>query len=132
MRRLFTLSMLALAACGQLSQERPPIASSGGGVNPESPMATSGISDLATGENVGTKRSASKEGPIAKEFATAEVMVNTRTGEGTYHLMEYATSDTWMFWRKVDNGNGTVTWTFIRPKRTAIEEDDLRPKPGKR
>ncbi len=119
------LALAVVAGCGQVSPATTPIASAGGSTNPASPIAQ------PPNTQPGPVRSVVRDGPIQgvpKELATAEVVINTKTGEGNSYLAEFLLSDTWMFWRKTDDGNGIVTWLFVRPKHPGVELDAIMPR----
>jgi len=127
MLRLWPAAMvLALAACAQTSGGGAPTGTSVAGPADGSRTigqgSTSGVTDLATRENNPTRidpKTGNRKIPKLPswDISTAEIVINKKTGEGNLHLMQFLMSDTWMFWSKKDNDDGTVSWTFIRPKQ---------------
>lgn len=58
-------------------------------------------------------------------WETADVVVHLRTGKGNFELVQFLQSDSWYFRKRVDNKDGTMTWTFARPKRNDRSIEDL-------
>ncbi len=138
MLRLWPAALVvALAACAQTSggglgsPSGTSVAGPADGSRAIGQGSTSGVTDLATRQNLPTSldpKTGNRKVPTLPswDISTAEIVINKKTGEGNLHLVQFLMSDSWMFWSKMDNEDGTVTWTFIRPKQPMNPADRFR------